>query len=69
MFKLIGKNQNDRKIPNFDYIRYRPSKISTINTANSQKFIKILRDDSVITLLKSNIELNFDVLHAAIGNR
>ena len=52
-----------------DYIRYSPSEISTINTANSQVYINIPREDSVISLLNSYLELNFDVLHAATNNR
>ena len=69
MFKLSEKYQTDRKILKFDYIRYSPSEISTINTANSQIYINIPREDSVISLLNSYIELNFDVLNAATGNR
>ena len=53
-----------------DYNRwYSPSEISTINTPNSQIYINIPREDSVISLLNSYIELNFDVLHAVTGNR
>ena len=50
-------------------MRYSPSEISTINTSNSQVSINIPREDSVISLLKSYLELNFDVLHAATKNR
>ena len=53
----------------FDYIRYSPSEISTINTANSQMYINIPREDSVISLLNSYLDLNFDVFHAATNNR
>ena len=52
-----------------DYIRYSPTETSTINTANSQVYINIPREDSVISLLNSYLELNFDVLHAATNNR
>ena len=45
MFKLSEKHQNDRKILNYDYIRYSPSEISSINTANSQIYINIPRED------------------------
>ena len=51
-----------------DYIRVSPSEISTINTADSQIYINIPRENSVISLLKSYLDLNFDVLHAATGN-
>ena len=52
-----------------DYIRYNPSEISTINTTNSQIYIDIPREDSVISLLNSYFELNFDVIKAATSNR
>ena len=69
MFKLSENYEIDRRILNCDYIRYSPAEISTINTANSQIYINIPREDSVISLLNSYLELNFDVLHAADNNR
>ena len=69
MFKLSEKYQTDRRILKCDCISFSPSGISTINTPNSQTYIIIPREDSVITLLKSYFELNFDVLHAATDNR
>ena len=69
MFKLSEKYEIDRKILKCDYIRYSPSEISTINTPNSQIYINIPREDSVISLLNSYIEINFDVLKAATSNR
>ena len=69
MFKLSEKYEVDRKILKCDYIRYSPSEISTINTPSSQIYINILREDSVISLLNSYIELNFDVLKAENSNR
>ena len=69
MFKLNEKYEIDRKILKCDYIRYSPSEISTINTPNSQIYINIPREDSVISLLNSYIEINFDVLKAATSNR
>ena len=69
MFKLSEKNEIDRKILKCDYVRYSPSEISTINTPNSQIYINIPREHSVISLLNSYIELNFDVLKAATSNR
>ena len=69
MFKLNEKYEIDRRILKCDYIRYSPSEISTINTPNSQIYINIPREDSVISLLNSYLELNFDVLQAATGNR
>ena len=69
MFKLIDKYEINRDILKCDYIRYSPSGISTINTANSQVYINIPREDSVISLLNSYLELNFDILRADNSNR
>ena len=69
MFELSENYEVDRRILNRDYIRYSPSEISTINIANFQIYINIPREDSIISLLNSYIELNFDVLHAANNNR
>ena len=69
MFKLNEKYAIDRRILKYDYIRYSPTEISTINTANNQLFIIIPREDSVISLLNSYLELIFDVLQAATYNR
>ena len=69
MFKLSEKYEINRDILKCDYIRYSPSEISTINTANSQVYINIPREDSVISHLNSYLELNFDVLRADNSNR
>ena len=69
MFKLNENYEVDRKILKCDYIRYSPAEISTINTANSQVYMNIPREDTVISLLNSYLELNFDVLHAVNNNR
>ena len=69
MFKLNEKHEVDRKILKSDYIRYSPSEISTINTANSQIYINIPREDSLSSLLNSYIDLNFDVVRADNNNR
>ena len=69
MFKLSENYEIERKIPKSDYIRYSPAEISTINTANSQIYINIPRENSVIPLLNSYFELNFDVLPAPANNR
>ena len=69
MFKLSERYQIDRRIQKCDCIRYSPSEISTINTANSQIYINIPREDSLISLLKSYIDLKFDVLNATTNNR
>ena len=69
MFKLSENYEIDRRILKCDYIRYSQSEISTINTPNSQVYINIPREDSLISLLNNYLELNFDVLHAANNNR
>ena len=69
MFKLNEKYEINRDILKCDYIRYSPSEISTKNTTNSQVYINIPREDSVISLLNSYFELNFDVIHAGTNNR
>ena len=69
MFNLCEKYEVDRRVLKCDYIRYSPSEISRINTANSQIYINIPREDSVISLLNSYLDLNFDVVHAATNNR
>ena len=43
--------------------------MSTINTTNSQIYINIPREDSVIYSLNSCLDLNFDVDHATTNNR
>ena len=69
MFKLSENYEVDRKILKCDYIRYSPAETSTINTAKSQVYINIPREDSVISLLNSYLELNFDVLKASTNDR
>ena len=69
MFKLSEKYSINRDLLKCDYIRYSPSEISTINAPNSQVYINVPREDSVISLLNSYLQLNFDVLHAATNNR
>ena len=62
MFKLNENYDVDRRILKCDYIRYSPAETSTINTPNSQIYINIPRADSVISLLNSYIDLNFEVV-------
>ena len=69
MFKLSENYEIDRRILKSDYIRYSPAEISTTNTANSRIYINIPREDSVISLLNSYLELNFDVLRVDNSNR
>ena len=72
MFKLNERYEINGRILKCDYIRCSPSENSTINTPNSQIYIHIPREGSVISLLNSYFnyfELNFNVLHAATNNR
>ena len=66
MFKLNENFEVDRRILNCDYIRYSPAETSTKNTPNSQIYINIPREDSVISLLNSYLDLNFEVLKKMI---
>ena len=62
MFRLTEIYEFDRKILKCEYIRYSPAKASTKNTPNSQTYIDILREDSVISLLNSYLDLHFEVI-------
>ena len=62
MFKLNENYEVDRKFLKCDYIRYSPAETSTINTPNSQIYINIPREDSVISLLNSYLDLGFEVI-------
>ena len=69
MFKLNENYEVDRRILKRDYIRCSPAETSTINTPNSQIYINIPREDSVISLLNSYIDLNFEVIKKADNSR
>ena len=69
MFKLKETFGISRNVLKCDSIRYSPSEISTINTANSQTCINLPRKNSVVSLFYSYLDINFDVLHAATANR
>ena len=69
MFKLNENYEVDRKILKCDYIRYSPAETSTINTPNSQIYIIIPREDSVISLLNSYVDLNFEVTKRVDNSR
>ena len=69
MFKLNENYEVDRRILKCDYIRYSPAETSTINTPNSQIYINIPREDSVISLLYSYLDLSFEVIKRADNSR
>ena len=69
MFKLNENYLIDRRILKCDHIRYSPAEISTIATPNSQIYINIPREDSVISLLYSYLDLNFEAVKRADNSR
>ena len=69
MFKLSEKYDVNRNFPKCDYTRCSPSETSTINTHNSQIYINITREDSVISLLNKYLDLNFEVIRKADESR
>ena len=69
MFKLNENCEVNRKHLKSQYVRYSPVETSTINTPKSQKYIKIHREDSVIFLLKSYLDLNIQVFKEANNSR
>ena len=69
MFKLNENYEVDRKILKCEYFRYSPAETSTINTPNSQIYINIHREDSVISLLNSYLDLNFEVIRRVDNSR
>ena len=64
MLKLTETYDVDRYIFIY-YIRYSSTSLNQKDTANKQSFIDIPREDSVISLDDSYLELHFDVVHAA----
>ena len=69
LFKLNENYEVDRRIQKCDYIRYSPAETSTINTPNSPIYINIPREDSVISLINSYLDLNFEVIKRADNSR
>ena len=66
MFKLNENYEVGRRILKCDYSRYSAAETSSINTPNSQIYINIPREDSVISLLNSYLDLNFEVIKKLI---
>ena len=69
MFQLNENYEVDRRFLKCDYIRYSPAETSTINTPKSQIYIKIPREDSVISLTNSHLDLKLEVTKKADGSR
>ena len=69
MLKLNENYEVDRRILKCDYVRYSPAETSAINTPNSQIYINIPREDSVISFLNSYLDLSFEVVKRADNSR
>ena len=69
MFKLNETYEVDRRVLKCDFIRHSPAETSTINTPNSQIYINIPRGASVISLLNSYLDINFEVIKRADNSR
>ena len=69
MLKLNENYEVDRRIVKCDFIRFSSAETSTINTPNSQIYIKIPREDGDIGLLNSYLDLNFEVIKKADNSR
>ena len=69
MFKLNENYEVDRRILNCDYIRYLPADTSTMNTPNSQMYNNIPTEVSVISLLSSYLDTNFEIIKKAEKSR
>ena len=69
MFKLNENYEVDRRFLKCDYFRFSPAETPTINTANGHLYINIPREDSVISLLNSYLDLNFEVIKKADNSR
>ena len=69
MSKLNEIYDVDRRILKCDYIRHSPAETSTINSRNSQIYVNIPREDSVISLLRSYPDLNFEVIKKTDDSR
>ena len=69
MFELNEKYEVYRNILKCDYLRYSPSDISTMNTANSQIIMNKPTEDSFNSFSNSYLDLNFEVVKKADNNR
>ena len=69
MFKLNENYEVDRRILKCDYFRYTPAETSTVNTPNTQIYINRPREDSVISLLYSYLDLNFEIIKKTDDSR
>ena len=70
-FQLNENFEVDRRTLKCDFIGYSPAEKSTINTPNGQiyLYINIPTEDSVISLINSHLDLNFEVIKKAHNSR
>ena len=69
MFKLNENYKFDRRKVKCDYIRDSPAETFTKNTLNIQKYINIPIEYSVISLLKSYLDIKIEVIKKACKSR
>ena len=62
MFQLNEKCVVDGSILKRNFFRYSPAETYTIKSPNSQIYIKKPREDSVISLINSYLDLKFEVI-------
>ena len=62
MFTLKKNYETERRLPKCDCIRNSPAEVSTISTSKSQKYINMTGEVSVISLIITNVALNFEVI-------
>ena len=65
MLKINERYEVDRFIFDCVYIRCTPKSLKNVNTDNTQAFIHIPTEDSVISIKDCYIELDFKVTHNA----
>ena len=66
MFKLNEIYEVDRRIFKCDFFGFSPADRYTKNTPSCQRYIDIPRENSVISLLNSYLELIFEVIKKLI---
>ena len=69
MFNLNECFEVDRGILKSGHTKYSPAETSSIITPNNQTNINLPREDSVISFLKSCLELSFEVTKKADNSR
>ena len=68
MFNFSQKYAVDGPIPKCDYIRYTPTSLNLVIGENNHFFIDSPREDTIISLQDSYLELDFSVTHRAAAH-